>query len=408
MLDKQAKLFEKGGKLEKLHPLWEANDTFLFTPDKVTETASHVRDALDLKRIMITVVAALIPCVFMALYNTGLQANLVLAQHSSGALSGWRHAVLQGLGVGYNPYNLLACLLQGALYFFPVYIVTLAVGGAWEVLFAIVRKHEINEGFLVTSLLFPLILPPTIPLWQVAVGITFGVVIGKEIFGGVGMNVLNPALTARAFLYFGYPAQISGDKVWTAVDGYSGATLLAAGKEKGLEALSQVGAFSFNLADGHTSWLESFLGFEPGSMGETSMLACLFGAAVLIATGIGSWRTMSGILIGTLVCALGLHALGSSTNVAFQIPMHWHLVMGGLAFGAVFMATDPVSSPFTDTGKWIYGVLIGLLVVLMRVVNPAYPETVMLAILFMNVFAPLIDHFIVQANIKRRVARYAA
>lgn len=408
LMDKPAKLFEKGGKLEKLYPLWEAIDTFTFTPGTVTRTASHVRDGLDLKRLMITVVAALVPCTIMALYNTGLQANLALDHAAIGQLAGWRHAVMQALGFGYDADSFLACLFHGLLYFLPVYVVTLAVGGAWETLFAVVRKHEINEGFLVTSLLFPLILPPTIPLWQVALGISFGVVIGKEIFGGVGMNVLNPALTARAFLYFSYPAQISGDKVWTAADGYSGATALAAIKDGGLSAIAPSGLFDWDLSDGKLSWLESFIGIEPGSMGETSALFCIFGAAVLIATGVGSWRTMAGILIGAVLCSLGLNAIGSETNPAFALPFYWHLVIGGLAFGMVFMATDPVSSPFTDTGKWVYGVLIGVLIILMRVVNPAYPETVMLVILLMNVFAPLIDYFVIQANVKRRAARYAA
>ncbi|HNR29601.1 MAG TPA: NADH:ubiquinone reductase (Na(+)-transporting) subunit B [Candidatus Hydrogenedentes bacterium] len=408
LMDKPAKLFEKGGRLEKLYPLWEAIDTFTFTPGQVTRTASHVRDGLDLKRLMITVVVALVPCTLMAMYNTGLQANLALEQADLGQLTGWRNAVMHAVGFGYNPGSFLACLFHGALYFLPVYIVTVAIGGAWETLFAVVRKHEINEGFLVTSLLFPLILPPTIPLWQVAVGISFGVVIGKEIFGGVGMNVLNPALTARAFLYFAYPAQISGDKVWTAVDGYSGATALAVIKESGLGTIAPSGLFDWNLGDGKLSWIESFIGIEPGSMGETSTLFCLFGAAVLIATGVGSWRTMAGILVGAFVCATGLSLVESSANPAFALPFHWHLVIGGLAFGAVFMATDPVTSPFTDTGKWVYGLLIGLLIILMRVVNPAYPETVMLVILLMNVFAPLIDYFVIQANVKRRAARYAA
>ena len=407
-MDKPARLFEKGGKLEKLYPLWEAVDTFAFTPGTVTRTASHIRDGLDLKRLMITVVVALVPCTVMAMYNTGLQANMTLDPAAIGHLEGWRHAIMQGLGFGYDAGSFLACLFHGLLYFLPVYIVTLAVGGAWETLFAVVRKHEINEGFLVTSLLFPLVLPPTIPLWQVALGITFGVVIGKEIFGGVGMNVLNPALTARAFLYFAYPAQISGDKVWTAVDGYSGATALAVIKDSGLSSIAPSGLLDWNLTDGKLSWLESFIGIEPGSMGETSALFCIFGAAVLILTGVGSWRTMAGILVGAALCSLGLNAIGSETNPAFALPFHWHLVIGGLAFGTVFMATDPVSSPFTHTGKWVYGALIGVLVILMRVVNPAYPETVMLVILLMNVFAPLIDYFVIQANVKRRAARYAA
>lgn len=412
LMDKPAKLFEKGGKLEKLYPLWEAMDTFAYTPGMVTKTPSHVRDGADLKRVMITVVVALVPCTILAMYNTGLQANLALRADQIGQLAGWQHAVMQALGFGYDAGSFLQCLLHGALYFLPVYFVTIAIGGAWEALFAIVRKHEINEGFLVTSLLFPLTLPPTVPLWQVALGISFGVVIGKEIFGGVGMNVLNPALTARAFLYFAYPAQLSGDKVWTAVtqsqavDGFSGATTMALAKEQGVAAFG--GLFNFNLTDGKLSWLESFLGIEPGSMGETSALACIFGAIVLIIAGVGSWRTMAGIMLGVIVSSVGLNLIGSETNPMFGVPFYWHLVIGGLAFGLVFMATDPVSSAFTDTGKWIYGLLIGVLIILMRVVNPAYPETVMLVILFMNVFAPLIDYFVIQANVKRRAARYAA
>lgn len=398
ILDQQAKLFEKGGKLEWLYPVWEANDTFLFTSGQVTKTSAHVRDALDLKRIMITVVVALIPCTLMALYNTGYQANIAMAQLGMETPEGWRHAIIGALGIGYNPGNILACLLHGALYFLPVYIVTLAVGGFWEVLFAVVRKHEINEGFLVTSLLFPLILPPTIPLWQVAFGITFGIVIGKEIFGGVGMNVLNPALTARAFLYFAYPAQISGDTVWVAADGVSGATAMSLAKDGGATLVIENGF----------TWMQSFVGLIPGSMGETSALACLFGAVVLIVTGIGSWRTMAGVFGGAILTIIVLGLLGPAESPVFHIPVHWHLVMGGLAFGGVFMATDPVSSPFTETGKLIYGFGIGFLAILMRVLNPAYPETVMLAILFMNVFAPVIDYFIMQANIKRRVARHAA
>ncbi|HOQ32020.1 MAG TPA: NADH:ubiquinone reductase (Na(+)-transporting) subunit B [Candidatus Hydrogenedens sp.] len=410
ILDHQGKMFEPGGKLAWLYPLWEANDTFLYTPGTVTKGAPHVRDAIDLKRLMITVVVALIPCVIMALYNTGLQAFLGIESMglSPEQVPGWRAAIFRALGLGFNPGNIISCILYGALYFFPVYIVTLACGGICEVIFAIVRKHEISEGFLVTSLLFPLILPPQIPLWQVAIGIIFGVVIGKEIFGGVGMNILNPALTARAFLYFAYPAQISGDKVWVAVDGYSGATSLAIMKEKGVEALQSAGVFSINLHDGVTSWLESLIGLEPGSMGETSVIACLIGALILIYTGVGSWRTIAGVFLGSGIMALLLSFYHSPTNPAFQAGPLWHWVIGGLAFGGVFMATDPVSSPFTDTGRWIYGLFIGSFVVLLRTVNPAYPEVTMLVILFANIFAPLTDYFVMQSNIKRRLTRHAA
>jgi Na+-transporting NADH:ubiquinone oxidoreductase subunit B len=290
--------------------------------------------------------------------------------------------------------------VHGALYFFPVLLVTFAVGGAWEVLFAIVRKHEVNEGFFVTGMLFPLILPPAIPLWQVALGISFGVVIGKEVFGGTGMNILNPALAARAFLFFAYPAEISGDAVWiaavTRADGVSGATWLARTAVEGKAAL----------VGGVTSW-DAFIGLKPGSMGETSVLACLVGAALLILTGVGSWRIMGSVAAGTIAMTLFLNGVGSATNPSFDVPFWWHFLLGGWAFGTVFMATDPVSAPASTTGAYVYGFLIGVLVVLIRVVNPAYPEGMMLAILLMNVFAPLIDHFVVRANIKRRMARYA-
>ncbi|MCW8848517.1 MAG: NADH:ubiquinone reductase (Na(+)-transporting) subunit B, partial [Melioribacteraceae bacterium] len=290
-----------------------------------------------------------------------------------------------------NPSNFLGNMIHGALYFFPVYIVTLAVGGFWEALFASIRKHEIAEGFLVTSLLFPLILPPDIPYWQVAIGISFGVVIGKEVFGGVGMNILNPALTARAFLFFAYPAEISGDKVWVAVDGISKATPLAQFADQSIAITA--------------SWWDSFIGLIPGSMGETSALAALIGAFILIVTRIGSWRIMISILVGMVGMTLIFNFIGSSTNSMFQVTPIWHLVIGGFAFGTVFMATDPVSAAMTENGKYLYGLLIGILVVLVRVVNPAFPEGMMLAILFGNVFAPIIDKIFINKNIKRRIAR---
>ena len=407
MLDKQGKIFEPGGKLEKLYPLWEAQDTFLYTPGETTKGPSHVRDALDLKRMMITVVVALVPCVFMAMYNTGLQAHRAIAGGAA-PLDRWQTELFTRLmgPTAFDPSDILANILHGAFYYVPVVIVTLAVGGACEAVFAIVRKHEINEGFLVTWMLFPLILPATIPLWQVALGIAFGVVVGKEIFGGTGMNILNPALTARAFLFFAYPAEISGDKVWiaagTSPDGYSGATWLAEAAVKGPEALAQ-GAEALH---GGVTWMQAFLGTIPGSMGETSALACLFGALVLLITRIGSWRVMAGVLLGSILTAMLLNLIASETNPLLAVPFHWHLVLGGWAFGAVFMATDPVSSAHTETGKWIYGLLIGFFAILIRAVNPAYPEGMMLAILFMNLFAALIDHFVVKANVKRRKARY--
>ena len=400
LFDEQSKHFRRGGALESLYPLFEATETFLFTPGKVTRGASHVRDALDLKRMMITVVVALLPCVFMAMYNTGLQAHRAI---SAGALplDTWQTSLMQSLGYAFDPGDAMACILHGALYYLPVLLLTFTVGGNCEALFAIVRKHDINEGFLVTGMLFPLILPPAIPLWQVAIGIAFGVIIGKEIFGGTGMNILNPALASRAFLFFAYPGQISGDKVWiaaqTSADGVSGATWLGEAAVTGPAALTA-----------GVSWSDAFWGFVPGSMGETSAAACLFGAAVLLLSKVGSWRIMAGVVLGSFVTSTLLHAIGSQTNPMLNVPFFWHVVLGGWAFGAVFMATDPVSSAHSNTGKYVYGLLIGVLAILIRVVNPAYPEGMMLAILFMNLFAALIDHFVVQANIKRRQARYAA
>jgi Na+-transporting NADH:ubiquinone oxidoreductase subunit B len=402
LLDRIGHNFEKGGRLERLFPLWEAVDTFFYSPGSVTKGGAHVRDALDLKRMMMTVVIATLPCVYMALYNTGLQANLALDPAKIASLTGWRHDVIGWLGVGYSPQSITACIIHGALYFLPLYIVTMVVGLTWEVLFAVVRRLEVNEGFFVTGILFPLILPPTTPLWQAALGISFGVVLGKEVFGGTGMNFVNPALAARAFLFFAYPADISGDRVWTAVppdatvDGFSGATVLA-----------QMRQMTGSFPDLHLSWMQAFIGLEPGSMGETSALACLIGAALLVVTGIGSWRTMAAVTLGTAAMASVFNLIGSSTNPYFAVPFWWHMVAGGWAFGMVFMATDPVTSPFSERGKWIYGAMIGALVVLVRTVNPAYPEAMMLVILFMNVVAPLIDYALVRANVRRRRKRRA-
>jgi len=402
-LDRIAPNFERGGRLHRWHPLWEAVDTFLYSPGTVTRTGSHVRDAIDLKRIMMTVVIAALPCVFMAMYNTGLQANLAIDPAKAATLEGWRHAVIQMLGVGYSPASALANLVHGALYFLPLYIVTMVVGLTWEVLFAIVRRIEVNEGFFVTGLLFPLILPPATPLWQAALGISFGVVIAKEVFGGTGMNFINPALAARAFLFFAYPAAMSGDRVWTAVpqgaavDGFSGATVL-----------SQLRILTQPFESAGFSWWQSFIGLEPGSLGETSALACLIGAVIIGVTKVGSWRIMVGAVLGTIAMTLAFNAIGSSTNPWYAVPFWWHMVLGGWAFGVAFMATDPVTAPFADKGKWIYGFMIGVLIVLIRVVNPAYPESAMLVILFMNVMAPAIDHVFIAANIKRRRRRAQA
>jgi Na+-transporting NADH:ubiquinone oxidoreductase subunit B len=312
----------------------------------------------------------------------------------------WQMWLYQAIGLGFDATNPLYCIVHGALYYLPILVVVFAVGSIVEVGGAIIRGHEVNEGFLVTGMLLPLTLPPTIPLWQAFLGMVFGLVFAKEVFGGTGMNFLNPALTARVFLFFAYPAFMSGDAPWVAadfegVDGFSGATYLA-------QAAATSGALD------QASWGNAFIGFVAGSMGETSTLCCLLGLAVLLATRVAAWQTVVGIVAGTLAMANVLNWIGSSTNPMFEVPFYWHVVLGGWAFGAVFMATDPVSSAFTATGKLFYGLGIGILVILIRVVNPAYPEGMMLAILFMNMFAPLIDHFVVQANINRRLARNAA
>ena len=365
-------LFEKGGKLETFYPIYEAALTIHFSPTDTTKKGAHVRDGLDTKRFMILVVIALTPCVVFGMFNAGYQALL-----ATGASPG-----------------IIESMIKGVIIFMPILLTSYAVGGFWEVLFAVIRKHEINEGFLVTGMLFPLTLPPTIPLWQVALGISFGVVVGKEVFGGTGKNFLNPALTGRAFLYFAYPAAISGNAVWVGADGYTQATALGIGAESGMGAVRE-----------SVSFMDSFLGIIPGSMGETSALACFIGATILIATGIGSWRIIVSMALSTFIFAELLHMIGSDTNPMFEMNGLWHMVVGGFAFGCVFMATDPVSSSMTERGRWFYGALIGVMTVLIRVINPAFPEGVMLAILFGNVFAPVIDYVVVNANIKRRLAR---
>ncbi len=413
-LDRMAPHFEPGGRFAALHPVFELVDTLLYTPASVTRTASHVRDGLDLKRMMMTVVIALVPCILMAMYNTGYQAHLAIDAGGE-PLDTYQTALMQSLGLAFDPKSGLACFVHGALYFLPVLLVTFAAGGLVEVGSAMLRKHQVNEGFFVTGFLLPLTLPPTIPLWQVALGIGFGVLFGKEVFGGTGMNFLNPALLARAFLFFAYPADISGN-VWTAaswpeldeqtieaissatmagqVDAVTGATLLTQ-LNSGMSAIS------------YANWWDAFVGTIPGSMGETSTLACLIGALILLVTRIASFRIMVGVVAGTFAMALVLDAFGSADNAMLHIPFHFHIVLGGWAFATVFMATDPVTAPFTDQARWIYGLLIGALIVLIRAVNPAYPEGAMLAILLMNVFSSLLDHFVVRANIRRRAALYA-
>ena len=395
-LDELHPLFARGGRLEKYYAVYEMVDTFLYSPADVTRNAPHVRDGVDLKRVMIYVWLAVMPCVVMAMWNCGLQANSAMATLGVESAGGWRGTVLDAVS-GYDPGSVWDNFWHGFMYFVPIYAMTMIVGGFWEVLFAAVRNHEVNEGFFVTSILFSLTLPPSIPLWMVALGITFGVVIGKEVFGGTGKNFLNPAITGRAFLFFAYPAAMSGDAVWTAVDGFSGATPLALAQEGGLSAVE---------AAGYTLW-GSFLGQLQGSLGETSTVACLLGALFLVYTGVASWRIIAGVFAGMVATVLLLNAIGSDTNPMFAMPWYWHFVLGGFAFGMVFMATDPVSAAMTNTGRWIFGALIGFMTVLIRVINPAFPEGMMLAILFGNLSAPLIDHFVVRANIRRMKKRYA-
>ncbi len=394
-LDKIEPYFTKGGKLERYYGLYEMVDTFIYTPAEVTRGTTHVRDGNDLKRTMTFVVIATFFCILMAMFNTGYQANHAMEVMGLESATSWRSVIMDFFG--YNPMNPISNLVHGALFYLPIYIVTLAVGGVWEVLFATVRGHEVNEGFLVSSMLYSLILPPDIPLWQVALGISFGIVIGKEVFGGTGKNFLNPALTGRAFLFFAYPASMSGDAVWVGVDGYTAATPLGLAAAGGLDAVYDKGY----------GWFQTFFGFMPGSIGETSTLAILIGAAFLLYTRIASYRIMGGVLIGMIVTSIVFNVIGSDTNPMFALPWYWHLTLGGFAFGMVYMATDPVSAAMTNTGRWVFGALIGMMVILIRVVNPAFPEGMMLSILFANMFAPIIDYFVVQANIRRRIKRHA-
>ena len=393
-LDSLEPHFAKGSKLERYYGLYEMVDTFIYTPADVTRGKTHVRDGNDLKRTMTFVVIATFFCIMMAMYNTGYQANLAMEALGKTSIDNWRSIPM--MIFGYNTMNPLSNFAHGALYFLPIYIVTLAVGGVWEVLFATVRGHEVNEGFLVSSMLYTLIMPPDMPLWQVALGISFGIVIGKEVFGGTGKNFLNPALTGRAFLYFAYPASISGDSVWTAVDGYTAATPLGLAADGGLSAVTE-----------HYSWFQTFMGFEPGCLGETSVFAIMIGAAFLLYTRVASYRVMGGVFAGMVATSLLFNVIGSDTNHMFALPWYWHLTIGGFAFGMVYMATDPVTAAMTNTGRWVFGALVGGMTVLIRVVNPAFPEGIMLAILFSNMFAPTIDYFVIQANIRRRMKRHA-
>ena len=389
--------FEKGGRYERYYPIYEMIETILYTGKSVTKAAPHARSFVDMKRIMTYVVISTIPCILWAFYNTGLQTNIGLAELGDANQVGWRIFIIKMLGISLNPDSILANMFHGMLYFMPIYVVTLVAGGICEVVFATVRGHEVNEGFLVSSMLFALTMPASAPLWQVALGIAFGVVIGKEVFGGTGKNFLNPALTGRAFLYFAYPANMSGDAIWTPVDGFSGATALGLSAAKGIESLAIEGI----------TWWDAFYGTIQGSLGETSTLACFVGLAFLLVTKIANYRMVVGCLGGMIGFSLLLNWIGSDTNPMFAMPWHWHLVLGSYAFGLCFMVTEPVSASHTNVGRYFYGALVGFMVVMIRVLNPAFPEGMMLAILFANMFAPLIDYFVVQANIKRRIARNA-
>ena len=384
ILDANAHRFENNGVLEKLYPLYEATDTILFSTDEVTKSGPHIRDSIDIKRVMILVVIALIPLYIFGAMNVGVQ---------SGIATGVERTNWEQFWFGFDKI-------------IPIILVAFITGAFWEILFAVVRKHPISEGFLVTCALIPLVMPASIPLWQVSIATSFGIVIGKEIFGGVGMNIFNPALVARAFLFFTYPGRISGDKVWViGPDGYSGATALAV-------PAAEVNQHAVSLLNGVTqfdySWWNMLVGWIPGSIGETSKLLIIMGAIFLAITKIANWRVMAGSLIGLGVTAYLTNLMAPfSSNTMLSLPAHYHLVMGGFLFGMAYMATEPVTGCHTNQGRWVYGILFGMLTVIVRAINPAYPEGTMLAILLLNAFAPLIDWFVIQSNIKRRVARHA-
>ncbi|MEZ9297040.1 NADH:ubiquinone reductase (Na(+)-transporting) subunit B [Vibrio splendidus] len=404
-LEDVAPRFEAGGKYEKLYPVYEAFATIFYTPGNVNQGLTHVRDSIDLKRIMILVWLATFPAMFWGMYNVGhqsvsaLTSSYQLNELTSVIESSWRLSWAFGDVQSLIASDWASQMLLGALYFLPVYATVFVVGGFWEVLFAVVRKHEINEGFFVSSVLFALILPPTIPLWQAALGITFGIVVAKELFGGTGRNFLNPALAGRAFLYFAYPANMSGGLVWVAADGYSGATPLSQWYEGGSTSLIN------NMTGEAITWMDAFIGNIPGSMGEVSSLLIMLTGLILIFMNIASWRIVAGVIIGLVVTSSLMNWIGSETNSMFSMPFYWHFVLGGVAFGTFFMATDPVSAAFTNNSKWAYGILIGVMTVGIRVLNPAYPEGIMLAILFANLFAPLFDFIVKEQNIKRRLKR---
>lgn len=380
---------------DRLAPIKRALAGYWRAPGGITRGGPHVRDALSLKRILLVVVVALLPLAVFAMWNTGYQMHLAMQAHDIDELFTWREEVFRVLGVGNDPAYLGDNLLLGALYFLPVLLVCWTCAFFWEALFAAVRGMEMSEGWGVSGLLLALILPPAVPLWQAALAISFGIVLGKEIFGGTGRNFMNPALTAYAFIFFAYPANFSADNAFVPVDGISAATPLAIAAAGGLAEL-----------ENSITWGQAFLGAIPGSPAETSVLLCLVGAAILLFTGVASWRTMSAVLLGALGLSTLLYVVGSANNPMFSIPPHWHLVLGSLAFGLVFMATDPVSSAMTDAGKWFYGLLVGTMIILVRVVNPAFAEGTMLAIIFGNVLAPVIDRFVLKAQMRRRRLRY--
>ena len=381
-IDKIKPNFEKGGKYEKLHSTFDAFETFLYVPKTVTKSGSHIRDVIDLKRTMSVVVIALLPALLFGMYNVGLQ---------------------HFRAIGAPETSIMGCFWFGFLTVLPIIIVSYVVGLGIEFIFAQIRHHEVNEGFLVSGMLIPLVMPVDAPLWMVAISTAFAVIIGKEVFGGTGMNVFNPALLARAFMFFAYTPYISGETIWVAgltggkgiIDGYSGATPLT-------QAANAIAEHADKLTFTSTP-LDWLIGTIPGCIGETSFIAIMIGAVILLVTGIVSWRIMVGVFAGGLGMGLLFNLIGA--NIYMQMPAYYHLLLGGFAFGAVFMATDPVTAAQTNTGKWIYGLLIGIMAVLIRVVNPGYPEGMMLAILFMNAMAPLIDHYVVAANIKRRNKR---
>ena len=402
--NKVAPHFHEGGKLQKYYVFYEMFDTMLYSPSSVTSSAAHVRDGIDLKRVMMTVWFCAWPALLFGIYNTGFQANLQISQFGFEPIPGWRTDIVAAL-TGFDQASLLSNFLHGAVYYIPI-VLTVYIGGfIWEGLFAWKRGHEVNEGFFVTGILFSLILPPAIPLWQVFLGISFGVVVGKEVFGGTGKNFLNPALVGRAFLYFAYPAEMSGDAVWTAVDNFSGATPLSMAAAGSLDYSAGLTAVAGSSAGVDLTWMQTALGGIQGCIGETSTLAIAIGAVGLLLTRIASWRIMTGVFGGMVAMSLIFNVVGSDTNAMFAMPWYWHLTIGGFAFGMVFMATDPVSASMTNTGKFIFGALIGVMTVLIRVINPAFPEGIMLAILFGNLCAPLIDYFVTRANIRRRLRR---